>query len=309
MKKRIILAGGRGFLGDVLSRYFTGEGFEVIVLTRTVRTNSRDVSWDGRTIDSWATELEDAEAVINLAGRSVDCRYHARNRAEIMDSRVATTRVIGKAIANCCKSPRVWLNASTATIYKHTTDEAWTESGVTGATPEANDAFSIQVALAWERELLECHTPATRKAALRTAMVLGSGRNSVFPVLRRLVRFGLGGKLGTGKQFVSWIHERDFCRAVHWILMKDALAGSVNLCAPNPLRNCEMMRTFREVLGVPFGLPASRWMLEIGAFFLQTETELILKSRRVVPARLIESGFKFEFPFFREAIAHLNIEV
>jgi uncharacterized protein (TIGR01777 family) len=236
----------------------------------------------------------------------VDCRYTARNRREILQSRVESTRAIAGAIGRCKMPPAVWLNASTATIYKHTFGPAWDEAGEVAATREAKDEFSIEVARAWEEELNGAQTPDTRKIALRMAMVLGSSKNSVFPVLRRLVRCGLGGKFGTGRQHVSWIHEFDLCRAVQWLLDRNDLAGIFNICAPNPLTNAEMMRIMRDVLGVPIGLPATSWMLEIGAFFLRTETELIIKSRRVIPRKLLKSGFEFRFPTFREAAADLN---
>jgi|ERR1044071_2623619 uncharacterized protein (TIGR01777 family) len=234
-----------------------------------------------------------------------NCRYHARNRREILDSRVDSTRVIGEAIRRCAKPPSVWLNASTATIYKHTYGEAWDENGVIVATPEAKDEFSIEVATAWERELDEAHTPATRKIAMRMAMVLGAGKNSVFPVLRRLARVGLGGRMGSGRQFVSWIHEIDYCRAVEWLITHDELSGGINLASPNPLPNDEMMRVLRKACGTRFGLPAANWMLEVGAFFLRTETELLIKSRRVIPRRLIDSGFEFRFPAIRGVFDNL----
>jgi uncharacterized protein (TIGR01777 family) len=201
----------------------------------------------------------------------------------------------------------VWLNASSATIYRHTFGPAWDESGTDFApTPAVKDQFSLEVIHPWERALREAPTPRTRKLALRTTMVLGHGRNSVFPVLCRLARLGLGGRMGSGEQFVSWLHEVDFCRAVEWLIEHNEISGAVNLAAPNPVTNTEMMRSFRELIGAPFGLPATEWMLEIGAVFLRTETELILKSRRVVPGRLLKSGFTFRFPTMREAIADLN---
>ena len=305
---RLILAGGSGFLGRLLSRHCADLGRDVVVLTRAPKSAAhgvREIAWDGKTTGGWARELDGAMALINLAGRSVDCRYHSRNRRLILESRVDSTRVLGEAIAKCTHPPRIWLNASTATIYKHTFGPPWDESGEIGATPEARDAFSVEVARAWERALDEAAAPATRKIALRTAMVLGTGRNSVFPVLRRLVRLGLGGRMGDGRQFVSWIHEQDFYRAIEWLIARDDLSGPVNLAAPNPVPNAEMMRVLRRLCGAPFGLPATKWMLEAGAFFLRTETELIIKSRRVIPGRLLTGGFKFCFESFEEAVRDL----
>jgi uncharacterized protein (TIGR01777 family) len=307
--KRIILAGGSGFLGQALAEHFQATGHDVVMLTRSpssVACPARTVAWDGRTLGGWKCELEEATAVINLAGRSVNCRYHPANRRLILESRVRSTQVIGQAIARCQEPPRVWLNSSTATIYKHTFGPAWDESGEIGGTPEAKDEFSVEVATAWEEALNEAHVPRTRKVAMRSAMVLGNRRNSVFPVLERLALFGLGGKMGSGKQFVSWIHEADFCRAVEWLITHENMDGPVNVCAPNPLANAEMMRTFREILGMPLGLPAAKWMLQIGAVALRTETELILKSRRVIPRRLVEAGFEFGFPFLRQALEDLR---
>lgn len=307
---RIVIAGGAGFLGRVVAKYFSAKGREVVVLTRSPKGNvdgGREVEWDAETLGRWAQELDGAEAVINLTGRTVNCRYNAKNRREIMDSRVNSTRVIGEAIGKCAKPPRVWLNASTATIYKHTFGPAHDENGEIGATLEAQDEFSIDVARAWERTLEDAKTPATRKVALRAAMVLGTGENSVFPMLRRLTRLGLGGRMGSGRQYVSWIHERDFCRAVEWIMAREEFTGPVNVAAPNPVTNAEMMGILREVVGAPLGigLPAAEWMLAVGAFVLRTEVELIIKSRRVAPLRLLESGFEFQLPTIREAFAEL----
>ena len=307
--KKIILAGGSGFLGRALAAYFIRVGHAVTVLSRSPRapdSGAHEMLWDADTLGDWCRELEGAAAVINLSGRSVNCRYHKRNRRLIMESRIRSTRIIGEAIAKCKSPPPVWLNASTATIYQHTYGSAWDENGNTCGTPEAGDEFSVKVAREWERSLNEAQTSGTRKVALRAAMVLGSDKNSVFPMLCRLAKFGLGGKMGDGRQFVSWIHQLDFCRAVEWLIARDDLSGPVNICSPNPVSNAEMMNIFRGVMGMPIGLPANRWMLEIGAFVLRTETELTLKSRRVIPRCLIESGFNFQFPSIRQALEDLR---
>lgn len=308
--QRLILAGGTGFLGRALSTYFIDKGWEVVVLTRHPDPSSprcREVFWDGENVGHWVQELEGAAAVVNLAGRSVDCRYTANNRRIILDSRVKPTRVLGEAISRCQSPPAAWLNASSATIYRHTFDEAWDETGTDfSPTPAVHDEFSIDVIKAWDGALHDAHVPNTRLQALRTTMVLGHGRNSVFPVLCRLARFGLGGRMGSGDQFVSWIHIDDFCRAVEWLLNHSEVSGPVNVAAPHPLTNAEMMRLFREHVGMSLGLPATEWMLAIGAFFLRTETELILKSRRVVPGKLLASGFTFAHPTFQQAIANLH---
>ena len=306
---KLILAGGTGFLGQVLATYFGAPHWEVVILTRSQGRSclaGRSVEWDAKTLGPWCRELEGATAVVNLTGKSVNCRYNAKNRKEILDSRVNSTRVLGEAISRCVRPPSVWLNASTATVYRHTFGEPWDESGQTEATEEAKDRFSVEVACAWERALNDAAIPRTRKVAMRMAMVLGLGKNSVFPVLRRLAKLGIGGRMGNGRQFVSWIHKTDYCRAVDWVISHDDFEGPVNLVGPNPIPNAEMMRTLRRVCGVPFGLPATNWMLEVGAFVLRTETELLIKSRRVIPGRLLKSGFEFQFPNIREAFEDLN---
>ncbi len=309
MKNRIIIAGGNGFLGQLLAKTFVAQGDDLVVLTRSPQPGSaqgQQVGFDGRTLGEWANELDGALAVINLAGRSVNCRYHARNRRLMFDSRIDSTRVLGEAIGRCPHPPRVWLNASTATIYKHSLDRAMDETGEIGATPEARDAFSIEIARAWEDALNAAVTPRTRKVLLRTAMVFSTMPSTVFRVLRRLTRFGLGGTMAGGRQSVSWIHEEDFCRAIQWLIEHEEVSGAVNVAAPNPLPNREMMAAMRRVCGAPFGLPATLGMLELGAFFLRTETELIIKSRRVVPGRLTAAGFHFNFSQFEPAVKDLE---
>jgi uncharacterized protein (TIGR01777 family) len=308
MNSKILLAGGSGFLGSALADYFAAPGVEVVILTRSPKSRTgliREVAWDGATPGEWTGELEGARALINLAGVSVNCRYHARNRRRLLDSRLETTRVLGQALARCANPPPVWLNSSTATIYTHTYGAPWDETGEIGGCREAKDIFSVRLAMEWERVFDEAPTPLTRKVALRSAMVLGHGRNSVLPNLLRLGRLGLGGCLAGGRQFVSWIHQEDFCRAVNWLIDHESLDGVVNLAAPNPVTNREFMAAIRAVCHAPLGLPAPRWMLEIGAFFLRTETELIIKSRRVVPSRLLASGFNFRHPELLPAIEHL----
>ncbi len=308
--KRMILAGGSGFLGGALAKHFRALNWEIIVLTRHPRERDdgvKEVAWNARTLGDWQRFVDGADVVINLTGKSVDCRYNAKNRHDIIASRVDSTRVIGEAIARSTNPPRVWLNASSATLYLHTFDTRMDENGPQGATPEAKDEFSIEVIRQWERAFDAAQTPRTRKVALRTTMVLGHARNSVFPVLRRLTRFGLGGRMGSGRQFVSWIHQEDFCRAIEWLIAHEEVSGAVNMCAPNPLPNAAMMKLFRELYKMPIGLPATEWMLEVGAFFLRTETELIIKSRRVVPGRLLAGGFQFQFPEMREALNDLAV--
>ena len=306
--KKIVLAGGSGFLGRMLGKWLSDQGYEVIVLSRhlSAACRGRVVYWDGETIDEWVDELEGATALINLAGRSVDCRYNARNRRMMLDSRVLSTRVLGQAITRCAEPPLVWLNSSTATIYKHTFGAAHGEDGEISATPEAKDEFSVHVAREWEAEFARVACPHTRKVTLRTAMVLDTEPGTVYEVLRRLAAFGLGGKMGDGKQYISWIHADDFCRAIQWLIERPSAAGDYNIAAPTPRTNAETMKLFRQAVRMPIGLPAARWMLEVGACLLRTETELIIKSRRVVPTRLESEGFVFEFATFESAIKDLE---
>lgn len=311
--KRLVLAGGSGVLGRLLARWLAARGYDITVLTRFPQgearqgdDGARNIAWDARTLGPWRQELEGAAAVINLTGRSVNCRYTAANRRLILESRVLSTRVLGEAIAGCAEPPPIWLNASTATIYKHSLDRPMDETGEIAADHDAKDEFSVEVAQAWEEALAAAPTPATRKIPLRLSMVFAAEEGTVFRVLRRLVRLGLGGSMGGGRQFVAWIHQEDFCRAVEWILEHPELRGPVNVVGPNPLPNREMMAVFRNVCGAPIGLPAARWMLEIGAFFMRTETELIIKSRRAVPGKLLASGFQFHFPTFQSALEEIE---
>ena len=307
---KIVIPGGSGQVGTILARAFHGDGHDVVVLSRrTQHLSWRVVQWDGATLGAWQREIDGADVVVNLAGRSVNCRYDAAHRHEILDSRTASTRAIGEAIGRASRPPHVWLQASTATIYAHRFDAANDErSGLLGGTErDAPDTwrFSIDGARAWERTCDEAVTPATRKVLLRSAMTMSPDGGGVFDALLGLVRLGLGGSAGTGRQFVSWIHYEDFVAAVRWLIERQDMDGAVNLASPHPLPNAEFMRMLRAAYGVPFGLPARDWMLEIGAAFMRTETELILKSRRVVPQRLLECGFTFKFPSWNDAAADL----
>lgn len=309
MNGRIVLAGGSGFLGQLLVGHLQPAGWPPVVLSRHPSPERRfpEVKWDGCTVGNWARELEGADAVINLTGRSVNCRFTEENKRQVMESRVNSTRAIGEAIQRCIRPPKVWLNCSTATIYRHTLGPAHDESSHDYApSPEAKDAYSVQVARAWEEALDQAETLQTRKVALRITIVFGIAKGGVFQILRRLAGLGLGGRMASGTQYVSWIHETDFCRAVEWVLTHDELTGPVNIAAPNPVTNAELMRLFRQLRHQPLGLPASRWMLEVGAFVMRTETELLLKSRRVVPGKLTRSGFRFEFPTMETALADLD---
>lgn len=312
---KIIIPGGQGQVGRVLVRAFLAAGDECVVLTRKHRAppasspGLRLVAWDGRKLGPWAAELEGADVVINLAGRSVDCRYHERNLRAMMDSRVESTRVIGQAIAQAKNPPRVWLQAGTATIYAHRFDAPNDEpTGLIGGAEPGVPALwarSIAIAREWEAAMTAAPTPRTRKVILRSAMTMSPDRGGVFHVLAILSRLGVG-RQGDGRQYVSWIHEHDFVAAVRFLVARDDLSGAFNLAAPGPLPNHDFMRGLRTALGARLAVPVPRWALEIGAFFLRTETELILKSRRVVPGRLLASGFTFRYPDWPEAAKELT---
>ncbi len=302
---RIIIPGGTGQVGTILARDCHAAGHDVIVLSRT--GSGRTVPWK---VSGWDLGLLDgADVVVNLAGRTVNCRYTAANRRAILESRVQTTREIGRAIHDAANPPRVWLQASTATIYSHRYDAANDDlhGTIGGSERDAPPAwkFSIDVARQWEQAAEEEDTPRTRKVLMRSALTLSPDPGGIFDVLLGLVRRGLGGASGNGRQFVSWIHDRDFVRAVHFLIERDDLSGPVNLCAPTPLPNAEFMRDLRVAWGARIGLPATEWMLAIGAVLMRTETELILKSRRVVPTRLTRAGFKFDFPTWFPAAREL----
>jgi len=303
---KIVIPGGTGHLGTLLADYFGSLGHEIVLISRhePARRTWRWAPWT-----ELENEVDGSDAVINLAGRSVDCRYNAKHRREIMESRVESTRRVGEAIANAIRPPHVWLQASTATIYAHRLDAANDEhTGIIGG--EETDVprewhFSIDVARAWEAAVDEAKTPRTRKVKMRSAIVMSAGYGGPFDIFLLLARLGVAGAQAGGRQYVSWIHQRDFVRAVEWLIDHRFTCGAVNLAAPDPLPNAEFLRAIRKAAHVPIGIPAAKWMLEAGAFFHRTETELLLKSRRVVPARLLESGFDFEFPTWPEAARDL----
>ncbi|CAM5247728.1 TIGR01777 family protein OS=Streptomyces alboniger OX=132473 GN=CP975_09640 PE=3 SV=1 [Streptomyces alboniger] len=305
---KIVIPGGTGQVGSILDRALTAAGHEVLVLTRRPE-REREVAWDGATLGRWAQEIDGSDVVINLAGRSVSCRYTEANLKAMMDSRVRSTAVVGEAIAAAARPPRVWLQMSTATVYAHRFDAPNDElTGPLGGTePGVPDywSYSVEIATRWERAQELAATPHTRKVALRSAMVMSPDRGGVFDVLSWLTRLGLGGPVAGGAQYVSWIHDRDFVRAVDFLVDRDDLTGPVNLAAPAPLPQRAFMRALRSAWRVPVGLPATRWMAELGAFALRSDTELLLKSRRVVPGRLLDAGFTFEHTAWPEAAADL----
>jgi uncharacterized protein (TIGR01777 family) len=308
---RIVIPGGSGQLGHLLARHFHEQGHFVTSVARHAKPAEwPTLSWNAAELGPWANAIDGSDVVINLAGRSVNCRYTEANRREIKNSRTITTGLVGQAIATAKAPPPLWLNASTCTIYRHSVDRAMDDltGELGGHEPDAPRSwdFSIDVAQSWERALFAADTPRTRRIAMRCAMVMSPDPGGIFDSLLRMVRFGLGGTAGPGNQFVSWVHDHDFIRAVEHLIQRNDLDGAVNICSPCPIPNSMFMRCLRQAWCTTYvGLPEPTWMLEIGAIFLRTETELILKSRRVVPRRLLDSGFEFHFPNWRAASQNL----
>ncbi len=308
---RIVLPGGSGQVGTILARHFHAQGHRVIVLSRNPEPAPWEVLlWDGKTLDpTWTRMLESADAIIHLSGRTVNCRYTPGNRQQILDSRIIPTLLLGRAIEQANDPPKLWMNASTSTFYRDARDRPQDEftGELGGSETNIPDTwnFSYDVARRWEEAFYSSHTPATRRIALRSSMTMSPDPGGVFSVLLRLVRFGLGGTEGPGDQYVSWIHDRDYIRATEFLIEHPEISGPVNFTAPHPIPNRDFMAELRRAWRAPVGLPASSWMLEIGALLLRTETELILKSRRAVPSVLLQHGFYFDFPNWREAAQDL----
>ncbi|HXE11472.1 MAG TPA: TIGR01777 family oxidoreductase [Bryobacteraceae bacterium] len=304
---RIVLPGGSGQIGQILARHFHEQGHSVTVIARHPKPSEwQTITWDANTLGDWAGALDGADLVINLAGHTVNCRYNETNRRQIKNSRIFTTNLVGQAIAESSHPPRIWMNASTATIYRHALDRPMDEltGEVGGNEPNVPRKwqFSIDVATGWERTFFAAETPRTRRIALRSAMVMSPHPGGIFDTLLWLVRRGLGGRAGSGRQYVSWIHDVDFIRAVEFLIAHEEISGPVNISSPFPLQNWKLMFCLRRAWCTSYiGLPAPRWALAIGAAILGTETELVLKSRRVVPRLLLDSGFEFHFPNWRGA--------
>lgn len=301
MKKysKIVLAGGNGYLGGVYAAFYSELAHEVIILSRHAKPqqgNIRTLVWDGRTTGNWVNDLEGADLLVNLCGKNVNCRYTEKNKAEIINSRVIPTKLLGDVVNTLANPPKLWINLSSATIYRHAEDHAQDE-----LTGEIGYGFSIDVCKIWEQTFFNIDAPRTRKIALRMGIVLGRA-DSVFPRLLNLVKFGLGGKQGNGQQYLNWVHERDAARCTEFLLDNTDIDGVVNCTAPIAIKNTDMMKALRTAYGIPFGLPAPAWLLQIGAIIIGTEPELILKSRWVNPTRLLNAGYTFTFSRAEHAI-------
>ncbi len=292
-QQTIIIAGGAGFMGKSLAYYFQQEtNYKIKILSRQNRTEENGIEylqWDGETLSEWKEVLEGALMLINLAGRTVNCRYNEENKRQILESRLLSTQILGEAIQQCQNPPQLWVNVASATIYRHAEDRAMDE-----ATGEIGKGFSVNVCLEWEKAFNAVATPQTRKIALRVAMVLGK-KGGVM----------LAGKQGSGKQYVSWIHEYDFYRLLRFLEKHETLQGTFNASSPNPVPNKDFLRLLRKQLGVWFGLPQPVWLVKFGAWLIGTEAELVLKSRRVVPKALQDLGFTFRYPIVDSAFAEI----
>lgn len=302
MSKKIVIAGGSGFLGECLTTHYASRGEQVIILTRAEShqtATAKYVRWDGKTRGAWADELEGCDMLINLNGKSVDCRYTEKNKTLIYATRLAATAVLGEAVLACRNPPKLWINAASATIYRHSLDREMDEE-----TGEIGTGFSVDVCQQWERVFNRFTLPATRKVIIRTAIVLGKRGGALQP-LKRLAKLGLGGRQGPGNQYFSWLHEQDFTGILDFIESHTSLEGVYNLSAPEPVPNTKFMSALRNAAGRAFGLPMPTWLLEIGAVLIGTETELILKSRRVVPMKLLKAGYTFRFTTIEHALNDL----
>lgn len=298
---KLIIAAGTGFLGQVLICHFKNKFEEIVILTRgksQIIDGIKYVNWNAKTFSGWENELENASVLINLAGKSVDCRYTSKNKKAILLSRIESTKILNKAVLNCKNPPKQWLNSSTSTIYRFSLDKPMDETE-----GEIGNDFSINVALSWEKAFFKTETPNTLKTALRTSIVLGKNGGALLP-LKTLAKIGFGGKQGKGNQFISWIHKDDFASAIEFIIKKE-MTGKINIVSPTPIPNTDFMQKLRKVIGVPFGIPLNKFFLEIGSFIIRTETELVLKSRNVIPKRLQENGFEFKFDTLEKALKNL----
>lgn len=298
-RDKIVIAGGSGFLGaSILSKF---KDAELVVLSRSKtgqQGNAKYVQWDAVNPGDWTSELEGSKAIINLVGKSVNCRYTDANKTEIINSRVNATNAIGKAIQGLKNPPEVWVNAGSAAIFGNSGTELKDERSATGK------GFSPDVCKAWEKAFNTHETSGTRKVFLRIGMVLQKEGGIIKPFLN-LVKFGLGGKIGSGKQYMTWIHEADFQELIKWAIDENNAEGIIHAASPNPVTNKEFMKSIRKAAGMSFGLPNPDFLIRFGAIFIGTEPELVLSGRRVISTFLLQKGFKFKYPYLHDALDQL----
>ena len=300
---KLIIAGGSGFLGQVLANHFQPNFREIVILSRGTKETDgkvRYVNWNAQGPGGWVKELDGCDVLINLTGKNVNCRYTKKNKEEILNSRLKSTHALGEAIRHAQTPPKIWLQAASSTIYRDSRDKLMDEE-----IGEIGDDFSMNVCKQWEKTFWEEPCSGTKKILMRVAIVLGKG-GGAFPPLVRLVKFVLGGKQGSGKQMVSWIHKSDFAKVVEWLMMYGKEDGVYNVCSPEPITNAQFMKSLRKSLGIPFGFSSPEWMLSLGALLIGTETELVLKSRFVKPKNLLSEGFIFQYNTVNEAFLDLR---
>ncbi|MCW3077957.1 MAG: hypothetical protein JWO32_2566 [Bacteroidetes bacterium] len=299
LMKKLVIAGGSGFIGKALTEFFKNDFDSIVILSRN--KNHRDgkinyVQWDAFSMGDWCTHLEEATAVINLSGKSVDCRFTKKNKQLIFSSRIDSTKIIGEAILKCSSPPLLWINASSAALYPDSETEEMSENS-----NETGTGFMADVTTAWEKVVKDTELSSTRKIYLRTTLVFDNSEG-VLPVLMGLAKKGIGGTLGTGSQQVSWIHIEDFCRIIKWMIENENAEGAYNMASPEPVTNKKLTYLIRKKVNAFLGLPSPEWLLKIGAFFMRTEPEMILSSRYVVPQRLLQEGFVFKYTTIEECL-------
>ncbi|MDB5013386.1 MAG: hypothetical protein JWQ25_1588 [Daejeonella sp.] len=301
MFDKIIIAGGSGFLGSSIRKRYYKTDTQVIVLSRSQHPDDENIKyvvWDAKSLGDWTSVLEGSTAVINLVGKSVNCRYTEKNKAEIISSRVLSTEVLGEAIQQSNNPPKVWINAGSAAIFGNSGDEIKEENSQVG------NGFSPHVCKEWERAFNEFETLETRKVFLRIGMVLQKGGGIIEP-FQNLAKFGLGGKMGSGNQYMTWIHEQDFLNIIDWAINDETAQGIIHCASPNPVTNSEFMKAIRTSVRAPFGFPNPSFLIKIGAVFIGTEAELVLSGRRVVSQVLRERNFLFKYPLLHDAMKQI----
>ena len=310
---KIVMAGGTGFLGQLLIKSFienTDQQHDLVVLSRggVLPNPVRLVPWNARTLSEWAKEVDGADVVINLTGQSVKCLYTDKKLEILRESRVRSTQVIGQAIRQANKPPALWIQMGTAAIYAHSFDNPHDEAtGKIGEAPEIPLVWKkiSQLAQDWEQAFYSAQTETTRKVLVRSGVVMGLKKGGAFDIFLNLCRFGLGGPVAGGRQMFSWIHEADFVKAMRFLIDKNTIKGPVNMCSPHPLPQAELMKILRDTVNMKWGLPATKWMIQLSAYLTGIDSELSLKSRYVIPKVLMDSGFVFDFPQWKTASQEL----
>ncbi|MGB0371944.1 MAG: TIGR01777 family oxidoreductase [Opitutales bacterium] len=299
--EKIIIAGGSGFIGQALTQNLLERGYEVAILTRRPKADpsgAQQVLWDGKTLGPWAAELDGARGIINLTGKNVDCRYTANNRREILESRLDSVRVLGKVFRQSKKPPKFWIQAATTAILGDAGEELRDESASPG------HGFSPEVAMAWEQAFNDEDIPHARKVLFRISFVLGRDGGALNR-LKWVTRCFLGGAVGSGKQYYSWIHIDDLNEMFHWAIERESIEGLYNATGLNPVRNAEFMSELRAIMRRPWAPRAPTWLVRLGCCLLRTEPELALRGRNCIPRRFVEAGFQHQFPTLKQALRNL----